>query len=201
MMSHQQLQSIIGVVNDAVLDDSLWTGAMRCICDGFMSSGMLIHSVDRQTGKNLFSLSYGLPECFVEEYNKDIYKIDPRIQFASNHPNTSVTYDHLHTTETEIDRNEYYAWLARIAGFRYYLSARLCHSETWSMYATVHRTKSGGHFDTATIEQFTQLFPHLSQAVKFNQRLADLKMRAFIGADALDHLPIGVLYLSEYQGV
>ena len=195
-----RLLDLVSGLYAAAADPALWPDALRAYADAFGAQGSLIYLHDKTRGVNLFSGFTGLDPERVAEFDRERAAIDPRVAWAASHRGWTALYDHALYSESEMDREPYYAWLGEM-GLRYVLGVPVVDDDRLLGMATIQRTRVQGHVSRAEVELMERLAPHLRQAVQLSMRLGGLELRAATAAEAAEELPIGLILLDAWGGV
>ncbi len=135
-------------------------------------------------------------------YETEAFRYDPQRRLLLDRPDIRVRYDALHISESEMDRDPYYALIEREAGFRYYIGAQSDPQNAVGCTLTVHRPRRDGHAEQAEIDAFQLLFTHIERALLVESRLG---LTTAADTDetpkVLDARPTGVVILSSDQRV
>ncbi|WP_420419649.1 helix-turn-helix transcriptional regulator [Pacificispira sp.] len=184
-------------IYDAAIDPGEWQGALADLCHTTNSVGFNIFMLDHFTGGVPFSTAIGIPDDLLNEYNAYYVTIDPGIEFFTKNPRLEFYYNHLHSSEPDMNRDEYYAWLEQAGGARYYLAKTFKQDQRFSIIATSQRDRKVGHAQSADFELMGQLSPHIQRAVRINRLFKDMDLRVAAAYDTLDGLPYGVCFLAS----
>jgi DNA-binding CsgD family transcriptional regulator len=138
-----------------------WAEALRATAEAFGGGGGAVLDLDRRDAR--------IGRIYVHQlYNTDEYvmrksKINPRKLYSLKLPKPHVFADYNVLSETAIDHNEFYDWIGRSHGLRYFIGARLDDGPR-SLCASVEFTRRHGHIDEATLEVFQRIIPHIANA-------------------------------------
>ena len=66
--------------------------------------------------------------------------------------------------EPALDRNEFYDWLGRHHGVRYFVGARIFDDGPHSLLASVEFTRRHGHAEEDNVKTFKRITPHIANA-------------------------------------
>jgi DNA-binding CsgD family transcriptional regulator len=131
------------------------------------------------------------------DYENHYFKIDPRINYLIDKPDTRILYDYLHTSEDQIDNSEYYDWYQKNQGTRYYLGGHTSSALPYWGGITLHRRAGLGPPAPEDIERFSSLFNHLERALGLDYRLS----LGQANSEAIDGLvegnPTGIVLLDK----
>lgn len=117
-------------------------------------------------------ISRGLPRDWVDAYRHRYNRINPRLPTLQSRPAGSVVTDYDSVSESQLDREEFYAdFLARYH-LRYYLGAVLERTQTHCTILAIHRSDRQGAADREQIATLQWLTPHLCRAFAAHARLA-----------------------------
>ncbi len=191
----------ISSIYDAAIDPDGWNKALAEVSQLTNSVGYNVFLLDHDTGFVPFHTSIGIPDELLAEYNSYYVTKDPGIEFFTKNPDKEFYFNYRHTDEKEIGRHEYYDWLEKSGGARYYLANTFKFDQRYSMIATSQRDKKSGHAQKKDFEMMGQITPHLDRAVRINQLFKDIDLRMKAAHDALEQLPYGVFLLSASSSV
>jgi len=186
------LLDTISAIYDASLDSDEWTRALDRVCQITNAVGYNIFLLDHQTGLVPFNTSVGIPDEVLSDYNAHYITIDPGANFYLEQPDLDCYYNYLHTSEKEIDKEEYYNWLEQAGGARYYLAKTFKIGSRLSVISTAQRDKKLGHAQQDDVDLLGKIGPHLQRAVQINQLFEDVDLRVAAAFDALENLPSGI---------
>lgn len=196
--SRTGLERTIGLIYDAALDVDRWPEALQSISEYLDTPFIYLIVDDKKSGGEPFCLGINMPgDDLQREYQSEIFAIDPRVAFARARPDLRLTYDYLHTSEAEMNRDRYYAdWLRR-SGLRYYMASTLIDGPDLTAFATVQRSSEQGHVQAVDIEAFEPLIDHLRRAILISRRLVETDARAATANEFVEGLPAGVVMLDN----
>ena len=112
-------------------------------------------------------------------------RINPRMIHSLKRSGPHVVSDYRVLPEAALDRSEFYDWLERHHGVRYFVGARVFDDGPRSLFASVEFSRQHGHPDDATVTTFTRIIPHIANA----WRISDLTQKVH-GAHCLAELMI-----------
>ena len=174
------LIDLIGNIYDAVTDQTLWPWVLGKLTELFGGGGATVSIYDLAGQRIIEHASAGLSDEGMKDYLNGLFSQDPRLAWALAHPAVATYFDRLHTSEAEMDRNDFYAWLGR-HGFRYSIARQEFHD--------------GAHVSDADIALFDRVAPHVIRAAFMARRLGGLDLSRSSGEDAFEHVEIGVVFL------
>lgn len=186
----------IAAIYDAVIDQAQFDIALDQVCRATGSDGFNIFLLNNRTGEVPVNMARGIPDEVLRDYNQHFVMVDPGIQFFLRNPNLPFYYNALHTAEEDIDKSEYYSWLQKMGGARYYLAQTLKISADVSMIATAQRGRRVGHAQTSDIRQLGVIGPHIQRAMQVKLMLDDANRKLALSYEAMDSLEIGVVILN-----
>ena len=118
------------------------------------------------------SIWHRLDPAVFGDYLSHYAQIDPRLKLVGDPIRNRIAFDYRLLTESEIDRNEYYAWYQRASGMRYHVAGLGRPDLPFWTGVTLHRPRSQGHASEAEIDRFRVLFDHLERALEVAYRLS-----------------------------
>lgn len=135
-VGEDQLLGTIASIYDAGIDPAEWNHALDKICTITNAVGFNIFLLDHQTGLVPFNTSVGIPDEVLTDYNSYYITKDPGVKHYLENPDLDYYYNYLHTSEENIDKNEYYSWLQAVGGTRYHLGKAFKIGEHLSVIST-----------------------------------------------------------------
>jgi DNA-binding CsgD family transcriptional regulator len=173
-----------------------WVDALRGAAALFDASAATILTVEPESGDLRFFEGYNVPEEGVADYRDHVIHIDPRLRCVQENPGRDVFYDHLHHDEWAMDHDDYYAWLTRVPGFRYYAAARIVDTDEASAFFTIQRTRNEGHVDAGDLKLLRRLIPHLKRCTQMAIVLGEADFRRTSAHEALHWLTTATILLN-----
>ena len=150
---------------DPMLDATGFDGAALYVID---RDGMTLDGGTKQIVRGVW---HRLDPGQQDEYANHYFKLDPRMRLCLANPNLRILHDYLHTAESEIDRDPYYAWYLRDQPTRYYVGGQTDRRLPFYAGVTLHRRGKLGAVRPEEIERFGVLFDHLERALLVEHRL------------------------------
>lgn len=92
-------------------------------------------------------------------------------------------------------RSEFYQDLLRTENIFHLVGARILEKEGVAAHLSLFRPRARNPFEKAEIEVLDSLMPHLQQAVRLTQRIANLEITSSGLKDVLHQMPVGVILL------
>lgn len=194
-----QFSATIEKLYAAAADASLWTEALGAVEQLSGSAGVVVNLVDRaDPASSVLLNSPGIFELLdgsqVDEYNREVLPYCPRIQWGIDHPTAGVVCDYMILSEAEMSRNLAYDWYGR-HGLRYFVGSPLIETGRYSMMWSFQRTPGQGHAQSADIELFQLLRPHVARALCLAEQLGTLEQAHQFELAILDTLPSAIFAL------
>ena len=105
----------------------------------------------------------------IEEFGKYYLPNSPRLEYGNSIPLGQIFSDYDFISESEMDKNEYYADFLAKWGFRYFSAgAFLIGPELLGLFS-IQRTQGEGHVDDEQIRLLERLLPHVKRAISLRQ--------------------------------
>jgi DNA-binding CsgD family transcriptional regulator/PAS domain-containing protein len=92
-------------------------------------------------------------------------------------------------------RSEFYQDLLRTENIFHLIGARILEKEGMAAHLSLFRPRNRDPFEKAEIEVLDFLMPHLQQAVRLAQRIANLETTSSVLKNVLHQMPVGVILL------
>jgi DNA-binding CsgD family transcriptional regulator len=147
-----------------------WSDPLRATADLLGGTGSAFFDLDRHNGRighfQVHRLERGAGE-YVEKMNQ----INPRMQYSIAQPGPHIVTDHSILTESALSRNEFYDWMERTNGTRYFVGGRLVDRGAQSLFSSVEFSRRHGHPDKTTVDTFRSIAPHIGNAWRISTLL------------------------------
>lgn len=197
MVEGGELLAAVDALYAAAVDAEEWPAALQRIIKLCGGAGATLELHDRRTRELLFFSDYGMPDDGVELYQKHYHTVCPRLPWGQRDPVGAPIYDYRFLSETEMRRLEFYEDFLATHDYRYVVGGVVASERDRFGVVAVHRTRTAGHADDATIQTALRLLPHVARALEVHRRLgaADALTDGLRGA--LEALTVGVVLLSE----
>ena len=183
-------------------DDTSWSMPLDLMADVFGAVGASFETIERATNRPVFiEVGSNLSPTPAQEYMDHYASVSPRVKNGSGKPSGFISYDRMILTESEMDRDEFYADCMAPQGLRYFLAAQVFTSPGHESVFAVHRSAKQGHVDDKHISVLEQLVPHLRQAMDLKFRMSAAWTQGKLGFDGLERLNEGCLVLDTAGAV
>jgi DNA-binding CsgD family transcriptional regulator len=195
--SESDLLKLLDMIYSAGLGDRSWSEGLKSLADFFGAAAGVAIDVDRATGRVPVMRVHGFDEKLIPEYLDRMHAINPRLRAQSERPGSHTTWDYDKIAEDEMRRDEFYNWLERTCGTKYFVGARTIDGDDRISFATIDFRAKHGHVTPAEIELFKRLSPHLANSWRISRAFG--RVAAVQGAfEALqDSVPWGVIGLDR----
>jgi DNA-binding CsgD family transcriptional regulator len=176
-------------VYETALYDDRWSSSLDAIANIFGAVGVSFEIFESATNQPI-AIELGSELCVpAAQVYMDYYgRISPRVKYNNGKPSGFVSYDHMILTESEMDRDEYYADCMAPAGLRYFLAVQVFCSASHQAVFAAQRSPSQGHVGDAEIATLKRLLPHLQQATDLRFRLTAAQIVGGQDLEGLEHL-------------
>lgn len=167
------IQEVVNFWYGAGFGDIPWASALRATAELLGGGAAAVLDVDRRdsrVGRIFVHQLYN-----TQEYVERMSQINPRKIYSLKLPRPHVFTDYTVLSETAIDRNEFYDWIGRSHGLRYFVGARVYDEGPRSLCASVEFTRRHGHAGEQTVETFKRLAPHIANAWRISERIGTLE--------------------------
>jgi DNA-binding CsgD family transcriptional regulator len=184
---------------------STGTGEWQTALDSLLAAtgfdGAAFFVVDRARQTSLDWRWHRLDTADADAYLRDYVSIDPRAAQVFVPEPQRLLYDYLHTPESEIDRDPFYAWFQARQKHRYYVGGQSRTGGDLTLTLTLHRPRGRGHVTADELARFGRLFDHFEHAVHLQHCVGLNASRQAESLDALDREPFGVVVLDAHGHV
>lgn len=192
-----QLLKVVDGFYAAALEPSTWKPALDLWRSVGECAGANIIVANPQTVTLPLYVPVGPEEDpkLLPEY-RDMLGRCPRFQALSPCIAGSVKCDWDHTSESEMNRNEFYAWHEGFGGLRYYIGGTLVNEPSLVIFSTLQRTRAQGHAQAREVEYFRLTTRHMARALEVARKLEFADVMAAAGVAAFNRLETGVFLVN-----
>ncbi len=167
-----QLESLFAIMNDVAAGLGEWSevlGSMERLLEVEATS---IEVFDKRTGALSFLATRPVDPAEQRHYEEHVFKLNPRYALLPDLPVGEVRADRHVDPELEAAAGEYYEWLTRAAGVRYFAGIKLFETSEYLAVSSIHVPASRGPIETELEGLFAGLAPHLANALSVHRALA-----------------------------
>ncbi|MCL4764730.1 MAG: PAS domain-containing protein [Hyphomicrobiaceae bacterium] len=161
--AENKLLSLVSRLQAAGAGAIPWSAVLKEVADCVGGAGSALFSLNRRTGAFEDFVVYGL-EPGAGQYVERMNRINPRMRYSLLQPGPHVVCDRAILPEAAIRRHEFYDWMERTNGTRYFVGARLVDVGDISVFASIEFTAHQGHPDEDQIAAFRRLLPNIEGA-------------------------------------
>jgi DNA-binding CsgD family transcriptional regulator len=140
-----------------------WASALRATAELLGGGAAAVLGLDRRNMRVGRIRVHGLDQT-VDEYVARMNRINPRVRASLKRPGPHIITDYRVLPETALDRSEFYDWIERHHGVRYFVGARVDDDGPHSLLASVEFTRRHGHPEDTTTKTFKRILPHIANA-------------------------------------
>lgn len=189
-----KLRSVARALQQAGSGGASWSEALNSIATLVGGAGGAVFELDRTTGRFGRFFVNGL-EPGAGDYIDRMNRINPRMRYSLRQRTPHVVCDYQILPERALARHEFYNWMERTNGTRFFVGARVFDRSDTSVFASVEFTPGQGHPDSGQIEAFKAMLPHVQDAWCLSEMLARLETQVSTLAFAYETIPWGVIVL------
>lgn len=147
-----------------------------------------------------FSTTFNYDQAYIAAYRDHFVNIDPLNPLLRESPGSLVVM-----TPSKVlpgfKNSEYYNDYARPQDIEHAAGTAIIHDGSRTAAVGIQRSASQNAFQSAEIEAFRLLLPHLRRSLEIFYRTAHLEQLCFAAEQALDQLPFGSIVLDAHAKV
>ena len=194
-----QLSATIEKIYAAAADGSRWGEAFAEVERLTDCAGVVVNLVAKEgatESRTLFGprILEHSSSSEVEDYDRDLLPICPRVAAGIAHPNAPYLCDYMIISESAMDRDPVYDWYGR-HGLRYFVGSTLGETNRHRLMWSVQRTPNQGHAQDDDIRLFELLKPHVARSLILADQLGTLRSQQRFNSAVLEALPQAVFAL------
>ncbi len=154
MFDATEYSDLLGRIYDASVDARLWSSVLGDTCRFIKAGGAALFIEDNQHRSTPLFYTHNIPTEGACDYLQHYVRRDPRVAHLVQNPHLEVCWDYQHITERQMDRDEYYDWVCKASGYRYYVGGKSVSVRGYNGWIAPQRTPRQGHFDKSEIDVF-----------------------------------------------
>lgn len=190
-------EHLVALFYRGTTDPSSWNEAMKIVAEGLHATAAAIHVHGQSISPATTIGAWGIPrKGSLKDYER--YYADHNIWLMKGAhlltPGAILTGDDMCTDEVFL-RSEYYNDFLRPNNIRYSIRVCLTNDPEPLSYLSAGRPHEAHNFGDAQRRKLGALVPHLTQAIRIQERLETLQSRRSAASGALERLPLGVFFL------
>ncbi len=169
--------------------------AVESMTGAFGGGGGAVFEMNRKTGT---ITSWASRSLFIgdDAYSAHVNSINPRMHYSMRHATGHLIFEGRFTSDRSMDRHEFYDWLERFAGFRYFLGSRIYEDGDVSLFHSIEFSRRHGHPDPAKIAAFGRASRAVGNAWRAAARRGLSDEHDPLAAWVPEHLPWSIFALS-----
>ncbi len=202
---------VIAKLYDAVLDGTQWPTFLHEMTVAFASKGAQVVRVQPRDSLLSFSALYGYDADVMRMYDTndlglaiqrferhfaELMPTDPRIRLLEHYPSRPLSC-RLEIDEAELHNSQMYREMLRRADVEYSLVVSLAEEDGSLIMLGVFRGHNTSHFTHDDVATFSEIVPHLKQAITVSESLAGIRFEADSALGALDSVGMGILLVER----
>jgi len=198
---YEEINQLIALIYSASLDQSKWNEVMKQMATLFDGAAAILAFADlngeSRTNRDTTMVRW-------HDYNAGPENVQLYLDYADKDLRTAyglarpgqVYVDQDFIDDKAMDNHVFYQDFLRLFDMRYSVGVSVPTSPSQCIVANVIRSSRQGHADRGAIELMGMLYPHVAQAVRIGDKLAQLNLENVALRDAFDHLTDGVFITS-----
>jgi DNA-binding CsgD family transcriptional regulator/PAS domain-containing protein len=210
----RRIFACITALYDAAIDSEKWPNFLRQVARTFGAKGAQIVRVRPDDELLSFSALHGYEDAVMRLYSdggntelptamaryerhfSELMPSDPRMKWVERYPNRPLSC-RLELSEAELHDSKVYREMLHAADVEYSLVVSLREDDGSLIVLGVFRPRQATHFDQHDVDTFSELLPHLKQAIAVSEQLTRANFASGTLSDALDTVAVGILIVDE----
>lgn len=201
MAGTKDLNRVVERIYRSALDASNWPAALTAVASLLGSSGAMLMVVDPRSGVLRSIVAGGFDDVFVRRYAAEIAPHDPWLRVLITRPGRTILSAEALATERHDKDTPRVGDFLRAHKSGHIIGAVLSESDADKTVIAVHRSYRVGPHDSADIDLFEAVLPHLRNTIGLARRSGEARSRAASLEQLLDRLPIGVFLVDTHMQV
>jgi DNA-binding CsgD family transcriptional regulator len=195
--SERDVLRLLSEIYGAGLGEKSWREALESVSEFFGAAGAVAFDLDRAAGAIPQIHAFGVEQGPQGEYAERINAINPRMKRALTQPGCHTSFDYEALPEAAIRRHEFYDWLTRECGVKYFIGSRMLDANNLLSFISIEFTARHGHATPEDVALFRRLTPHVANAWRISRSLAQASRVDDFNMLLLESVPWGVVTLDQ----
>ena len=195
----RQLESLIGLVYDAVTAPDGWTTALDAIREAIGGEAGCLFFQDRvcDAGCTDIETETGYPDDAPAQYLNHFAAVDVRVSELAKLPHLSVYVDDIDIDYSLVERSEIHNDFFRPIGLGRGAGICLFGEKHRSGWLTVHRKIASGLYRMEEVALLRQLAPHVRRSLQLQRQLSQAQAVCSGLASGLNHFQMAVVLVKR----
>lgn len=181
MILDEAISALIGDIYEGPRNSSAWHRALNGLLDRTASRFLLVSAVDLKCHEYSMMCFHGPDDGRfldgVSEYESDLYRTDPTLEYAARHPKVgfvSLT-GAIADQGTEVSEHPYPRWTKEALGVGETIVRYTKPDDDLTLGISLHPPVSKGQHSTDEIRIFLMLFKHIEHSIRLSMRPPDFE--------------------------
>lgn len=164
--------SFVARLSEAAIGDDSWHQALKPMQAMLGVAASSIEVLDKRTGDLRLLGTEAFDEDEQRIYEERLFELNPRFSLLPGLEAGQVRADRHLAPELERSAGEYYEWLGRACGTRYFAGVKLFETHDFLALISIHVPEKHGWIDRSTEDLFRTLAPHVANSLAIHLALA-----------------------------
>lgn len=170
--AQDQFACLVSTMSDVAAGQGQWADVLEPMQLLLGVKASSIEVFDKRTGEMRFLATGPIDPAEQRLYEERIHQVNPRYSLLPEAAIGEIKADRHLDPDIDVTAGEYYEWLTRAAGVRYFAGVKLFDTPDYLGLSSIHVPASRGPIDAATEDMYARLIPHLANALSVHQALA-----------------------------
>lgn len=197
MSDHEPIDTLIGQVYDAALDETLWPDFLERVADVVSGSSAHLFLQDMRTNAVPFMVTVRTDPHYVRLYETYYASVNPWIAPLARIPQGVAIASHRVMTQQVLTKTEFYSDYLRPRDIGYAIGGMAMKNEAMISVLSIYRPDRAGGFSDRELTVSQSLLPHLRRALQIRDRLANSSIQQSAALDALERIATATLIVSR----
>lgn len=185
---------LVGDIYDAALDSKHWENFMPNLVEVFNAKSCMLRVQHARYTDVGSWISYNMDPHYQQLYREHFVTVDPVPAFLKNHPASKALQ-----SEKDMPGNfrnsEFFNDYIKPQKTECLAGSNLSTNASRITIFAIRRPDSIGAYTEQEMQLLGNITPHMQRAIKVNQHLLKLEEKTHITSNALDRLPIGIVFV------
>lgn len=189
-------QQLVEYIYDAALEPVLWQRFLETMAKTLNGHAGIFRVLDAKTYSLDYSAVFGHDADYVQQYQEDYTEGDILRPILDRLPVGTIINRTDFLSDTQWVQSELYSEFLKDRDVYHILGGHLVQSGPCVARIGVHRSKQEGMFNKDDLQFMSRLVPHIQKAFRISQKIQGVKNAYQSATDALDHMPIGIIFIN-----
>lgn len=194
VVNSASLDKLLDQIYGAAVEFGQWPHILEYLTRELKASFCEIRVQSPETGAIDFWCCPGSPPNYQQAYREEFAGIDPILSYLATSPAGTLLNTESDSPRDRFERSEFFRQFLAPQAIAVSICGLLCKFDDRVVLFEIHFPDSPAKSETRLVRM---LMPHLQRSIRINRQILQLRNRIDAANEALNRLPIGVIFLDS----